>query len=303
MNLERWGFRDLMLAEGEEAALTLGQHHGLSETPHSDSELVLLTTRRVFYLTRSGMGHQILVANLEDADVLQVSSAGRNLTTLMIGVAGLLGGVLGWTLLPETFSLAQWVSGALAAIGTLLLLLFLIMPEQGSLVFKTGATEIRMEFRTRRASRQASTLVNRFFALKEDRWRERHTWKAQAEAPYAPSMEETPLLVESITPPEPADPSTTERAEAERWIAEVVAPPEEARSEDTPPEPADPSTTESGEEESWTAKAVAPPEETRAEDTPPEPAFPSTTERAEGESWTAEAIAPPEEARSEDTPR
>ena len=174
MDLGSWGFPALSLLDGEEVVLTLGRHRGLSGSPIQDSELVLLTSHRVFYLTQGQRRWQALVADLEEVEALEAGSAGRNIATLGIGVVGLLVGLLAWLFLPRTPTFLPWVGVVVAVAGALLLLLFLAFPDQGVLVLRVGAGQFRMEVSNRTGVRQVSVLMNQLYALREERRRERY---------------------------------------------------------------------------------------------------------------------------------
>ncbi|MSQ40124.1 MAG: hypothetical protein EXR55_00355 [Dehalococcoidia bacterium] len=233
MDLGAWGFQDFRLLEGEEVVVGLGQHVGLSTSAMRDKALVLLTNRRAFYLARDGRRWQALVADLEEVTALEMGSAGKNPTTLAIGAAGLVAGVLGWLLLPPTPVILPWVAAVLAGAGAVLLVLFFALPEEGALVLRVGAGQVRLEVSSKGSASQISTLVDRLFTLKDALRRARAPQPAPASEP-SPSQ---PAVVGSPgpqeVPPQETAPLPSE-ASTDQPLREAFAPPEAPRFEQRP---------------------------------------------------------------------
>ena len=166
---ERRSIKGISLLEGEEISLTLNGRDGLGREPSPHGDFLLLTNRRVMRLAQENARERFGIAYLEDIDSVEISTPSRSSGALVTGgllvLAGILAGILvdafGFHLL-----IALTAAGVLVGLGILNSSKYLIPDETATVVFRTGASEMALPLRSRRAISDAYFLVNHLFELR-----------------------------------------------------------------------------------------------------------------------------------------
>lgn len=170
MNKARLGIDEVELLEGEHLDSTLSLRHGLgNEIQEDDSDLLLLTNRRIFQFTGGSDGREVAVAELADVRAGSLKLGARRTVTLVWGVVGIIGGLVLYSVVMSSFD-NRFLAIALALLsgflGLYLLFDYWSSHEEIVLTLRAGGFDMRGRVQGKGVWADANAFLNRVFVLK-----------------------------------------------------------------------------------------------------------------------------------------
>ena len=165
MDLQRLGFGEVSLIEGEKIDTLLDLRDGAGVGSTQDPEVVLLTDRRVIHLASNGRRRKAVFMAIQDIDGVEIDSEreGRYAAFIWGGLA-LFVAVMLWQVWDQPY----W--SVVAAVGVVLMGAYLMVDRLISsatmrATFKAGSSEVQCALQSDKAAHDIYTLVNRLGEL------------------------------------------------------------------------------------------------------------------------------------------
>ena len=165
-------------AQGALSAVTLmaneqvQQSLGVDDTDRSNdsnTNIVLLTDRRVIHIEGAGQNRRTSYAAIDDISAVQITrqSAGGYGAFVWAALAFFVSFAL-WRII-ENQTLSYAAAAIVALLGIYLIVDRLLARSEHALVFKAGSAEIQCALKRDAGNAEAETLITRLFELKDER--------------------------------------------------------------------------------------------------------------------------------------
>lgn len=164
MGLEEYGFKDVSLMEGEhvDSALRLGDGRGAADT-----EVMLLTDRRVIHLQGNGRHQKAVFASIQEIEAVEITQEREGKGTFIWAALAFVVAVFLYFIIDHPI-VRVIAAVVLALMGVYLIADQLMFPGSPLVIFKTGSSQLRCPLRGNHASDEVYPLINRLFQLKEE---------------------------------------------------------------------------------------------------------------------------------------
>ena len=178
MELEKLGFGDVTMMDGERIVATLNLRDG----PGDGTDAIMLTDKRLIHLVEKGRNREAALVSLQDVSAVEINSERRG------GYSGFIWGAL--ALVAALLVWRVWDNPALsflAALGVALMGVYLVVdqllsPNTLRAVFRAGSHQLELSVDNAHESGDVYAFANRLFELKGEGRRE----QAEQRIDFAP---------------------------------------------------------------------------------------------------------------------
>ena len=168
MEIEKLGFRDVSMMDGERVQSSLNLNQGHTEESDADANVVFLTDKRVIHLSTNGPSREAVFMSLRDISTVEVTAERRG------GYAGYV-----WGGLAVVVALLLWfvwdnppwsylASMVVVAMGVYLVFDHLQSTNMMTATFRTGSNQLRLTFKNADQSGEVYSFINHVFQLKDE---------------------------------------------------------------------------------------------------------------------------------------
>ena len=169
VDLDRLGFAEFSLIEGERIDTALDLRNGAAVEFGKSPEMILLTDRRVIHLARNGGRQKAVFISIKDIDAIEIESereSGHG--ALVWGAVAMIVAVMLWRVWDQPFW-SPVVAVAVALMGAYLVFDRLTSSVAMQATFRAGSSQMQCSLRGDQASQDVYALINRLSQLKDER--------------------------------------------------------------------------------------------------------------------------------------
>ena len=165
MELERLGFGDVALMDGERIDAALNLRDGLSGDLDEAGDIILLTERRVIHLNASARRRTASFVSVQDIDAVEINAEREGRGAIAWGGLAFVVAIMVWRIWDHPIGSALGAV-AVALMGVYLIVDYWLSPGNIHATFKAGSSELHCGLKSAEASKDIYTFVNRLFQLK-----------------------------------------------------------------------------------------------------------------------------------------
>ena len=165
VDLERLGFGDLSLIDGEQIDTALDLTNGRSGEDATASNVILLTDRRVIHLNTNGRTRGVVFASLQDMDTVEIASEGHGYSGFVWGGLAFVVAFFLWQVWDHPIGSAL-AAGVVALMGVYLIVDQWLTPGILRATFNAGPSKLQCGIGSEPASKELYGFINRLFQLK-----------------------------------------------------------------------------------------------------------------------------------------
>ena len=167
MEIEKLGIHEITLMDEERIEASLNLSDGRRDAPPADTELVLLTGRRIIHLAAKGGRRKAVFASIQDVDSAEVTRESTGYGGYVWGVVAFFVAVMLWQVGDHPLG-SPLAALAVALMGVYLIIDHRLSPRTMRARFTTGSTTVECGVEGAQAAQEIYGLVNRLFQLKDE---------------------------------------------------------------------------------------------------------------------------------------
>jgi hypothetical protein len=182
VDLERLGFAEFSLIQGERIDTVLDLGNGAAVELGESPEMILLTDRRVIHLARNGGRRKAVFVSIKDIEAIEIDSereSGRG--ALIWGALAVIVAVMLWRVWDQPFW-SPVVAVAVALMGAYLVFDRLTSSVAMQATFWAGSSKMQCSLKGTQALQDVYALINRASQLQD----ERDNGARQGKTPFSP---------------------------------------------------------------------------------------------------------------------